>query len=148
MLQPIVNAQACLTSYEPGTLGPGFHWEQRAVDLDTAFVKGVELVLYELRQVDASARCPRERKPELVRRGGAEGVNIADVDIPLIRSGLIDSPRNVAAWVVTLHVPDKEEGHRRMVLVAENLVILAQVFVCCQRGAVDASVSSATGRGA
>ncbi len=60
---------------------------------------------------------------------GAEGVNVAQVDIGAVRGVLIDGPRDVAARVVAQHVPRKEVGRRHMVLRAEVLVILAQVFV-------------------
>ena len=99
------------------------------------------------RDQNASAHGPREREPGLIGHAGAEGVNIAEGDIRLSSSGLISGPIDVAASAGSRLGLDKEVGRCPMVLVAEVLVILSQVFVGVCRSVVYADIlPAAAGR--
>jgi hypothetical protein len=98
------------------------------------------------RQIDAPARCSRKREPCLVGRVAAERMNVAQIGIRLSCVGLVDGPGNVAAAVRILSRLDVKEGGRYMVLITENLVVLAEVFVICRGAGKCAGVASASGR--
>ena len=89
------------------------------------------------REIDAPASRPRKRKPGLIGGGGAEDMHVADVGVGLIGQRLIDIPNEAAGRgcvpIRVLGRLDEEVGHRHVILVADALVVFAEIFIIVGR---------------